>query len=227
MLDARGGFRSDLTVMRLAHDRYRVVTGGAARHGRQKWFADLMPADGTAQVVDLTSAYTTIGLWGPRARDILGTLTDDDISHEGFPFLTLPRHRGRQRCRCSPRGSPTSASWAGSCTCRWSRAPGCGTLLHEAGRQHGAVPAGIGVYGTTGRIEKGYRAFGFELDTERTIVEAGMQRPKVKAADFVGREAYLKQRDGAPAGRAVHDDRRRPHVGSRACSASCSAASRS
>ena len=58
--------------------------------------------------------------------------------------------------------------------------------------------SGIGVYGTTGRIEKGYRAFGFELDAERSIVEAGMQRPKVKAADFVGREAYLRQREEAP-----------------------------
>jgi glycine cleavage system aminomethyltransferase T len=60
------------------------------------------------------------------------------------------------------------------------------------------VPVGIGVYGTTGRIEKGYRAYGYELDSERTIVEAGMQRPKVKAADFVGREAYLAQRETAP-----------------------------
>jgi len=56
------------------------------------------------------------------------------------------------------------------------------------------VPVGIGVYGTTGRLEKGYRAFGYELDSERTIVEAGMQRPKVKAADFVGKDAYLAQR---------------------------------
>jgi glycine cleavage system aminomethyltransferase T len=71
-------------------------------------------------------------------------------------------------------------------------------MLHEAGREHGAVPAGIGVYGTTGRIEKGYRAFGFELDSERTIVEAGMQRPKVKSAEFVGREAYLRQRETDP-----------------------------
>jgi len=70
--------------------------------------------------------------------------------------------------------------------------------LLEAGAPHGAVPAGIGVYGTTGRIEKGYRAYGAELDSERTIIEAGMQRPKVKAADFVGKEAYLAQRDAAP-----------------------------
>jgi glycine cleavage system aminomethyltransferase T len=60
------------------------------------------------------------------------------------------------------------------------------------------VPVGIGVYGTTGRLEKGYRAYGFELDGERTIVEAGMARPKVKNADFVGREAYLAQREAAP-----------------------------
>ena len=72
-------------------------------------------------------------------------------------------------------------------------------LLHEAGKPDGAVPVGIGVYGTTGRIEKGYRAYGFELDAERTIIEAGMQRPKVKAADFVGKQAYLEQREQPPA----------------------------
>jgi glycine cleavage system aminomethyltransferase T len=60
------------------------------------------------------------------------------------------------------------------------------------------VPVGIGVYGTTGRIEKGYRAFGYELDGERSIVEAGMQRPKVKAVEFVGRDAYLAQRAEEP-----------------------------
>jgi glycine cleavage system aminomethyltransferase T len=67
--------------------------------------------------------------------------------------------------------------------------------LLDTGDSHGTVPVGIGVYGTTGRIEKGYRAYGMELDAERSIVEAGMQRPKVKAADFVGKEKYLAQRE--------------------------------
>jgi glycine cleavage system aminomethyltransferase T len=70
--------------------------------------------------------------------------------------------------------------------------------LLTAGQEHGAVPVGIGVYGTTGRIEKGYRAYGAELDAERSITDAGMQRPKVKAADFVGKEAYLAQREAGP-----------------------------
>ena len=193
VLDERGGFRSDLTVMRLAHDRFRVVTGGAHGMVDRKWFADRMPKDGTAVVVDVTSAYTTIGLWGPRARDILGTLTDDDISHDGFRFGT---------CKDVELDSvsvlASRISYVGELG--WElhvpieQGARVWDMLLETGASYGAVPVGIGVYATTGRIEKGYRAYGFELDSERTIVEAGMQRPKVKEADFVGREAYLKQR---------------------------------
>jgi glycine cleavage system aminomethyltransferase T len=197
VLDERGGFRSDLTVMRLGHDRYRVVTGGAHGMVDRKWFADRMPKDGSASVVDLTSAYTTIGIWGPRARDILGELTRDDISHEGFGFGTCRDIEVQSLSVLASR-----ISYVGELGWELHLPIEHGAklwdLLHEAGREYGAVPAGIGVYGTTGRIEKGYRAFGFELDSERTIVEAGMQRPKVKSAEFVGREAYLKQRESDP-----------------------------
>jgi len=68
-------------------------------------------------------------------------------------------------------------------------------ILWEAGRPHGVVPAGIGVYGTTGRLEKCYRAYGFELETEYNVVEAGMSGPKVKDEDFVGRDAHLRHRE--------------------------------
>jgi glycine cleavage system aminomethyltransferase T len=70
--------------------------------------------------------------------------------------------------------------------------------LREAGQPAGLVPVGIGVYGTTARIEKGYRAFGAELTPEYTLVEAGMTRPRVKAEPFIGKEAYLAQRAAAP-----------------------------
>jgi glycine cleavage system aminomethyltransferase T len=68
-------------------------------------------------------------------------------------------------------------------------------LLWEAAEPHGAVPVGIGVYGTTGRLEKGYRAFGTELESEFNVVEAGMAPPKVKSQEFIGKEAYLRHRD--------------------------------
>ncbi|MGH3413113.1 MAG: GcvT family protein [Marmoricola sp.] len=197
VLNPQGTFRSDLTVMRLGRDHYRVVTGGANGMTDVKWFSDHMPADGSAALVDVTSAYSTIGLWGPRARDVLGRLTDDDIGNDGFRFLT---------CRTIEVGNlqvlASRISYVGELG--WElyvpmeQGARLWDLLHEAGREHGVVPAGIGVYGTTGRIEKGYRAYGSELDAERTIVEAGMQRPRVKTADFVGREAYVKQRDEEP-----------------------------
>ncbi|WP_027861618.1 FAD-dependent oxidoreductase [Marmoricola sp. URHB0036] len=192
VLDAKGGFLSDLTVMRLGEDHFRVVTGGAHGMADRKWFTDHLV---DATLVDRTEELSTVGLWGPKARDILGSLTGDDVSGEGFGMLS---------CReIAVKGvdSPVLASrisYVGELGWElyvpFAQAAQLWDAVLSAGRDHGAVPVGIGVYGTTGRIEKGYRAFGAELDAERTIIEAGMQRPKVKAADFVGREAYLAQR---------------------------------
>src|SRR5262249_34447567 len=68
-----------------------------------------------------------------------------------------------------------------------------------AGQNLGVAPVGIGVYATTARLEKGYRAYGNELEQEYNLVEAGMARAKVKPQDFIGRAAYLKQRAEPPA----------------------------
>ena len=198
VLSPSGTFKSDLTVMRLGDEHFRVVTGGAHGMADMKWYADHVPADGSAQVTDLTSAWTTLGLWGPRARDVLASLTSDDVSHEGFPFGT---------CRTieldSLRVLASRISYVGELG--WElyvpieQGAKLWDLVWEAGRPHGVVPAGIGVYGTTGRLEKCYRAFGFELDADFTVVEAGMTPPKVKGADFVGKEAHLRHREEAPA----------------------------
>jgi glycine cleavage system aminomethyltransferase T len=71
--------------------------------------------------------------------------------------------------------------------------------IWAAGQGHGLIPVGIGVYGTTGRLEKAYRAYGSDLETEFTAVEAGMVTKKVKDADFVGKSAHLRHREEAPA----------------------------
>ena len=69
--------------------------------------------------------------------------------------------------------------------------------IAAAGAEYGIVPVGIGVYAVTGRIEKGYRLMGAELESEYDPVEAGLARPKVKSADFLGKEAYLAARASA------------------------------
>jgi glycine cleavage system aminomethyltransferase T/glycine/D-amino acid oxidase-like deaminating enzyme len=197
-LSPSGGFKSDLTIMRLGDEHFRVVTGGAHGMADHKWLADHLPEDGSAQLVDLTSAWSTLGLWGPRARDILAALTSDDVSHDAFPFAT---------CRVIEVGPvrvlASRISYVGDLG--WElyvpieQGARLWDLLWEAGEPHGLVPCGIGVYGTTGRLEKCYRAFGTELESEYTVVEADMAWGKVKEQDFVGKEAHLRHREEPPA----------------------------
>ncbi|MBW2495441.1 MAG: FAD-dependent oxidoreductase, partial [Deltaproteobacteria bacterium] len=88
LLTQSGGFRSDLTIMRLGAEQFRVVTGAAHGMADMKWFRDNCPEDGSAQIADHTSGICTLGIWGPRARDILASVTSDDVSHEGFGFAS-------------------------------------------------------------------------------------------------------------------------------------------
>jgi glycine cleavage system aminomethyltransferase T len=196
-LDDAGGFRADLTVMRLGPRHFRVVTGGATGMMDYKWIADHLPEDGSAAVSNATSAWTTFGLWGPRARDILGRVTADDVSNAGFPFGTC-----REIEIAGLTVLASRISYVGELGWELYAPVEQGAKLwdavFEAGQPTGLVPAGIGVYGTTGRLEKGYRAYGAELDASYNLVEAGMTRPKVKEQDFVGKTAYLRQRESPP-----------------------------
>ncbi|HEU5206482.1 MAG TPA: FAD-dependent oxidoreductase [Gaiellaceae bacterium] len=197
-LSPSGGFKSDLTIMRLGDEHFRVVTGGAHGMADHKWLRDHLPSDGSAQLAELTSAWSTLGLWGPRARDILASLTSADVSHEGFPFATCRTIEiGPVRVLASRISYVGELGW--ELYVPSEQGARLWDLVWEAGRAHGAVPCGIGVYGTTGRLEKCYRAFGTELESEYTVVEADMAWGKVKEQDFVGKEAHLRHRDEAPA----------------------------
>jgi len=184
--------------MRLGDERFRVVTGGASGMSDRKWFSDHLPEDGTAQLSDLTTSLTTIGLWGPRAREILASVTSDDISNEAFKFGT---------CRTievdTLRVLASRISYVGDLGWELYIPMDQGLrlwdVLWEAGKPHGLAPCGIGVYGTTGRLEKSYRAHGNELETEYNVVEAGMTAPRVKEEDFVGKAAHLRHREEEPA----------------------------
>ena len=198
ILTQGGGFKADLTIMRLEDELFRVVTGGAYGLSDQKWFADHLPADGSAQLHDQTNAWCTLGLWGPRAREVLASVTRDDVSHEGFPFA---------RCQTIEIG-PLSVlasriSYVGDLG--WElyvpmeQGARLWDIIAEAGEPHGIVPMGIGVYGTTGRLEKCYRAYGAELEGDFNVVEAGMAWGKVKDDDFIGKQAHVRHREEEPA----------------------------
>ena len=198
LLNEAGGIVADLTVMRLGHHTFRIVTGGGMGMRDKKWFTDRLPADGSAQLHDATSAWYTVGVWGPRARDLVASATRDDVSNAGFPFGTCRTiELGGVRAIASRISYVGELGWEIYAPMEQGRSLWDG--LWDVGQAFGVVPVGIGVYGTTGRLEKGYRAHGNELELDFDLVESGLARPKVKGAEFIGKAAYLRQRDAPPA----------------------------
>ena len=196
-LNEAGGIKADLTIMRLGTNEFRIVTGGHGGMVDRKWIVDHLPADGSAQLFDATSAWCTVGVWGPRARDVVASVTEDDVSNEGFGFARCrPITIGPVRALASRISYVGELGW--EIYVPMEQGARVWDLLWEAGQPHGMVPVGIGAYAVTGRLEKGYRAHGNELDLEHDLVQAGMARATVKDDEFVGRDAYLKQRTEDP-----------------------------
>ena len=197
LLNRDGGFRSDLTVVRVADDRFRIVTGVFDGGRDEYWFRKHLPFDGSVDFENRTSALSTIGLWGPEAPAILAPIVDGDITDTGLRFGSVKQvviaGVAVEMLRISYVGDRGWEIYVPTET-----APAVWDAVYEAGRELDLRPAGIGVYGTTGRIEKGYRLMGAELESEYTPVEAGLARPRVKSAHFVGKDAYLAAREAGP-----------------------------
>jgi glycine cleavage system aminomethyltransferase T len=190
--------KSDLTITRMTETSFRIITGGAQGGIDGKWFQDNLPCDGSVHLQDLTSALCTLGLWGPKAPAIMQSVSRDDVSDKRLPFSNA------KQMWIGP--VPVWAlriSYVGEMGWELYAAFEQGQLLWDilwkAGGQHRLVPAGIGVYGTTARLEKGYRLYGNELDLEYAPFECGLARRSVKPQDFIGKQAYLKEAGEPPA----------------------------
>ncbi len=200
LLTGDGGFRADLTIQRLSADHFRVVTGAfdGARDGA--WFRKHLPEDGSVRFEDRSEDVCTLGVWGPRAVALLRTISGVSLSQAAFryasvrdvPLAGIPT----TMCRISYVGE---SGW--EIYVEAGLAPQLWDAVWRAGRAFGLRPVGAGVYGTTGRMEKGYALMGAELTAEHSPVEAGLARPRVKRANFIGRDAYLAAREAGPAAR--------------------------
>ena len=176
----------------------KPIPGGIAGAGLVSFvitskFADHLPLDGSAQISDRTESLSTLGLWGPRARDILSSVTSADVSHEAFGFATFQELEiGSIQVLASRISYVGDLGW--ELYVPIEQGAKLWDTVAEAAAPHGAVAVGAGVYGSTGRLEKGYRAYGAELEGEYDVVEAGMAWGKVKDQDFIGKRAHVAQR---------------------------------
>ena len=192
-LTADGGFHSDLTMMRLSEDRVRIVTGVFDGGRDEFWTRRHMPTDGSVSFRNITDQVTTLGLWGPNAPAVLSQLTDQDLSQTNSPYGSIvDAEVAGLPCQLFRISYVGDTGW--EIYAAWEDGPALWDALMEAGADLGIRPTGGGVYGSSGRLEKGYRLMGAELESEYNPLEAGLARPRVKDADFIGKEAYLAAR---------------------------------
>jgi 4-methylaminobutanoate oxidase (formaldehyde-forming) len=188
LLNPRGGIECDFTVTRLGEDRFRIVTGTAFGQHDLAWIREHAPDDGSVHVADRTSAFACLGVWGPRARDLLQPLTTTDLSNESFPYMTAREAAfGPVPCLAVRVTYVGELGWELYCPTEYGAR--LWDTLWEAGRQHGLVAGGYKAIDSL-RLEKGYRVWGADITPEDTPFEAGLGfAVKLDKGDFVGREA--------------------------------------
>ena len=193
LLNRRGGIECDVTVTRLAEDRFRIISGTAFGNHDVEWIRKQLGNEEGVDLRDVTGAYGCLGVWGPRAREILTSLTSADLSNDGFPYMSareiVVADAPCTAVRVTYVGELGWELYAGS-----EFAASLWDALLEAGRPHGLVPAGYRAIDSL-RLEKGYRAWGADVTPEDTPLEAGLGFAVAWGKDFLGREALERQRN--------------------------------
>ena len=194
MLNKRGGIECDLTVTRLSDTRFWVVTGGSVGMHDLAWLRHNQPSDGSVHITDLTSAYCCIGLWGPRARDVVERVTDQDISNASFPYFTAQRmHIGSVPALLVRVSYAGELGWEIYAPSEYGLA--LWDTLWEAGQPYGVTAAGGAAFESL-RLEKGYRLWGVDIHPDYNPLEAGLGfAVRFKKGDFLGREALLRVKE--------------------------------
>jgi len=194
LLNPRGGVECDLTVTRLAEDRFRLVTGTAFGHHDGAWIRQHLEDDSVV-VDDVTSQYACFALWGPRARDILQPLSESDLSHSAFGYMSAQEiNVGAVPCLAVRVTFVGELGWELYCPSEY--AVGLWDSLMSAGQPHGLRPGGYRAIESL-RLEKGYRVWGSDVTTTDSPFEAGLGfAVKMNKGEFIGYDAL--ERAGEP-----------------------------
>ncbi len=185
----RGGIVADVTVTRLDGRHFRVVTGAGAVDSDLGWLRlHVRAEDGEVRLRDASGELAVIGIWGPRARDVLAAVCADDVSAEVFAFRTA------RTVRIS--GAPVLAqriTYVGELGFELYVEPEWAVQVWDAliaaGAPHGIRPGGYRVLDSL-RMEKGYRYMGTDLTAGDTPYEAGLGFcVALDKGSFVGRDA--------------------------------------
>jgi len=197
-LNETGTIEADLTVTRMAEDRYMVLCADAAHTHVESWLHKYIPKEAHAFVTDVTSGYAMINVQGPKSRELITSATSADLSNDAFPYMTMQE---------------IDIGYARPLAFRVTYVGELGYELYtptefalhvydklvEAGGDMGVKNAGLHALGSL-RMEKAYRDYGHDVDNSDTPLDVGLGFcvDFDKPGGFIGREALLKYKESGP-----------------------------
>lgn len=193
MLSPQGKLIGDFTITRLAENDFLLLGAPIMQDSHMRWFKMACPPEDRPEIENVTQAYGGIHLAGPQSRDLLATLTEEDVSNTAFPFmtgrrLTLPGGNEVLAVRVSFTGELGFEIYVPRAT----HAETYGAVV-AAGKAFGLRHAGARAMGSL-RIEKGYASWGADLSPDYSVRACGLSRfVAMDKGDFVGRDAYMRQ----------------------------------
>jgi 4-methylaminobutanoate oxidase (formaldehyde-forming) len=202
-LNERGGIEADVTVTREAEEAYLVVTSCATQTRDFDWLCRSIPHEARAVAVDVSSAYAVLGLMGPKSRELLGMLTDADLSTDAFPFgASRIIDVGYARVRASRITYVGELGYELYIPTEFAQS--VYDVIVSAGAPFGLRLAGYHALNSL-RMEKAYRHWGHDIGDEDTPLEAGLQFAIAwsKPGGFVGLEPLMSQREAGVRRRLV------------------------
>ncbi len=197
-LNVRGGVEADLTITRLAEDRYLIVTAAFTQTHVHAWIAENTPDDAVCVITDITGAWAMLNVQGPNSRALLSAISSADFSNDAFPFGTMQTiETGYQHAMAVRISYAGELGWELYVPTEMVSA--VYDRLVAAGADHGLRHCGYHTLNTL-RIEKAYREWAHDMGPLDTLLEAGLGFTAAwdKPGGFIGREALLAQRDAGP-----------------------------
>ncbi len=187
MLNRRGGIECDFTVTRLEDERFQIVTGTAFGNHDASWIRRHLPGDGSVRLTDVTSRWACFALWGPKAPEILRSLTPDPLE---LPYMSMRELAvGDVPVRALRVTFVGELGWELYCPTEYGA--GLWQALWEAGRPHGMLAGGYRAIDSM-RLEKGYRVWATDITPDETPHEAGLGFCVRSDRSFIGSDALAR-----------------------------------
>ncbi len=184
----KGGIEADLTIVHAGPERFLIVTGSGFGVRDGHWIRTHLPQDGSVHFQDVTGAYAVLNICGPKAREVLASVSDDDVSNAAMPFLAArPIEVGYATVLAVRIGYVGELGW--ELYIPQEFAAHVYDTLWAAGETHGIANVGYRAIESC-RLEKGYLYWSGDIGPDHNPYEAGLGFcVALQKGDFIGREA--------------------------------------